>query len=172
MNSLTSTNCSIAAEAQASGERGFSLLEVLIALVVLSVGLLGIAGLQTFSLQFNHQSYERTQATVLISEMFDRIMANPAAARDGRYDDVPSDTTASSYTYGSCLTTGCATTSELANFDIFVWKTAIENSKMSQGTGMIQRVNKGDRSSLVYNITITWVENNLTTSQTMTVRTL
>ena len=70
-------------EALSSLESGFSLLEVLIALLVLSVGLLGIAGLQTFSLQFNHQSYERTQATVLISEMFEKIAANPTAARAG-----------------------------------------------------------------------------------------
>ena len=44
--------------------KGFSLLEVMVALLVLSIGLLGLAGLQTFSLKFNHQSYERTQATL------------------------------------------------------------------------------------------------------------
>jgi len=172
MNPLIITEYSMSTVARAKRERGFSLLEVLIALVVLSVGLLGIAGLQTFSLQFNHQSYERTQATILISEMFDRMMANPAAARAGKYDDVQALTPASGYAYGSCLTTGCATTSELANYDIFVWKTAIANSRMSQGTGQIARKNIGNTGSFVYDITITWVENNLTATQTMTVRTL
>ena len=41
---------------------GFSLIEVLVALFVLSIGLLGLAALQTTGLKFSHQSYERTQA--------------------------------------------------------------------------------------------------------------
>jgi type IV pilus assembly protein PilV len=154
-------------------QHGFSLLEVMIALLVLSVGLLGIAGLQTFSLQFNHQSYERTQATALISEIFDRIMANPTAARAGDYNSVAANTTSADYlAYGSCPTTGCATTSQLATYDKFIWKLAIENSKMAQGQGSITRVNPTDPASLVYDITVTWVENNIPATQTMRVRTL
>lgn len=153
--------------------RGFSLLEVMIALLVLSIGLLGIAGLQTFSLQFNHQSYERTQATVFISEIFDRIMANPAAARAGIYDSVALTTTSASYTgYGTCPTSGCATTTQLATYDLFIWKSAIENSKMVQGQGSITRANPADSNSFVYDITITWTENNIPATQTMRVRTL
>jgi type IV pilus assembly protein PilV len=167
------TDKSLAMDAQTILERGFSLLEVMIALLVLSIGLLGIAGLQTFSLQYNHQSYERTQATVLISEIFDRIMANPTAARAGNYDSVALGTTSASYSaYGNCPTTGCATTSELATYDKYLWKLAIENSKMAQGKGSISRVNAANTNSLVYDITVTWVENNLLVTQTMRVRTL
>src|SRR4030066_201219 len=83
--------------ARSKQERGFSLLEVLIALLVLSVGLLGIAGLQTISLRFNYQSYERTQATVLISEMYEKIIANPEAARAGLFDGVAYATTSAGY---------------------------------------------------------------------------
>lgn len=173
MNRQNTRYFSRAAQSAAAGARGFSLLEVMIALIVLSVGLLGIAGLQTFSLQFNHQSYERTQATVFISEIFDRMMANPAAARAGAYDSVaPADTSSSYSAYGNCPTTGCASTGELAIYDLFIWKTAIENSKMSQGTGAINRANPADTNSFVYDITISWVENNIPTSQTMRVRTL
>jgi type IV pilus assembly protein PilV len=173
MKQLNILKRSTALSFKSTREHGFSLLEVMIALIVLSIGLLGIAGLQTFSLQFNHQSYERTQATVLISEIFDRIMANPTAARAGQYDNVADSTTSASYTgYGNCGSTGCASTNELATYDLFIWKTAIENSKMSQGQGAIRRVNPGDANSFVYVITISWVENNLPVSQSMTVRTL
>ncbi len=66
-------------------ERGFSLIEVLVALVVLSVGLLGLAALQSTAAQFNTGAYTRTQATILAYDMADRIRANRAAALAGAY---------------------------------------------------------------------------------------
>ena len=157
-------------EGLSSLESGFSLLEVLIALLVLSVGLLGIAGLQTFSLQFNHQSYERTQATVLISEMFEKIAANPTAARAGIFDGI---NTSGSFTYGSCPTSCTAT--QLANFDLSRWKMAIEDPrKLAQGQGRIARIPDpvAGASGFVYEITINWVENNgLLMTQIMRMRT-
>lgn len=155
-------------------DSGFSLLEVLIALLVLSVGLLGIAGLQTFSLQFNHQSYERTQATLLISDIAERITTNPLAARAGRYDGVLDTFLASSYTgYGGCPAS-CGNSNELATYDIFIWKSALENSKiLAQGTGSITRViDAADADAVIHDIRVQWVENNLPASQTMRVRTL
>ncbi|HLE93281.1 MAG TPA: type IV pilus modification protein PilV, partial [Sulfuricaulis sp.] len=56
--------------------RGFSLIEVLVALLVLSIGLLGLAALQTTSLQYNTGSYFRTQATFLAYDIIDRMRAN------------------------------------------------------------------------------------------------
>lgn len=156
-------------ETRSNRERGFSLLEVLIALLVLSVGLLGIAGLQTVSLKFNHQSYERTQATVLMSEMYEKIIANPDAARAGIFNAVGSGTTSGGYTgYGGCPTACSAT--ELATYDIYQWKLAIEDPrKLAQGQGAISVVpaNPG-----VYDISISWMENGLQMQQTMRARTL
>ena len=54
---------------------GLSLIEMLIALLVLSFGLLGLAGLQAYSLKNNHNSYFRSQATVLGYDLLDRIRA-------------------------------------------------------------------------------------------------
>jgi type IV pilus assembly protein PilV len=153
-------------------ESGFSLLEVLIALLVLSVGLLGIAGLQTVSLRFNHQSYERTQATVLISEMFEKITANPVAARAGSFDSVTFANTSGSFTaYGSCPTS--CTPTQLAAFDLFRWKSSIEDPRrLAQGQGSITRIADPDGATAhVYEITVNWVENNLPMSQTMRMRT-
>lgn len=67
-------------------ERGSTLLEVLIAVVVLSVGLLGLAGLQAASLRVNQTALARSHATVLATDILDRMRANRTAARDGLYD--------------------------------------------------------------------------------------
>ena len=164
-----------AATPQSNREHGFSLLEVMIALLVLSVGLLGIAGLQTVSLKFNHQSYERSQATLLISEMIEKIAANPVATRAGDFDNVTVGLTAASYvgTYGSCPAT--CTSTNLARFDIFRWKSAIEDPRrLAQGQGSIARVFTppiGATTQHVFNVTVTWVENNLLMTQSMQVRT-
>ncbi len=67
---------------------GFTLLEVLIAVVILSVGLLGMAGLQARSLQANQSALMRSQATVLAYDMIDRMRANRALARAGDYNQL------------------------------------------------------------------------------------
>ncbi len=65
---------------------GFGLLEVLVAVLVLSVGLLGLAGLHVAGMRNNHSAYYRTQATILSYEIIDRMRVNAANARDGDYD--------------------------------------------------------------------------------------
>lgn len=57
-------------------QRGVSLLEVLISIVILSVGLLGYAGLQTLSMKNNTSALQRSQATILAYDIVDRIRAN------------------------------------------------------------------------------------------------
>ncbi len=70
---------------RARRDGGFSLIEVLVALVVLSVGLLGLAALQSTATQFNASAYVRSQATILAYDMADRIRANRQAALSGAY---------------------------------------------------------------------------------------
>lgn len=55
---------------------GTTLVEILVTIVVVSIGLLGILGLQTVSLRNNHSSFLRGQATVLATDIIDRIRAN------------------------------------------------------------------------------------------------
>ncbi len=66
--------------------RGFTLIEVLVAIVILSVGLLGLAGLQVSGLRNNQEAYLRSQATIIAEDVFDRMRANRAAAQNGDYD--------------------------------------------------------------------------------------
>lgn len=67
-------------------QRGVSLLEVLIALFVLSIGLVGVAALQANALQANHGSLLRSQATNLAYDIGDRMRANREAALDNAYE--------------------------------------------------------------------------------------
>lgn len=61
--------------------RGFSLIEVLVSIVVLSVGLLGVAALQISGLRVGQSSFYRAQAAQLATDMADRLRANAGQAR-------------------------------------------------------------------------------------------
>lgn len=62
------------------GSRGSALLEVLITMVILAVGLLGLAGLQARVMVLESESYQRAQAIVIMNDMAERISANRANA--------------------------------------------------------------------------------------------
>ena len=64
---------------------GLSLIEILVTVVVLSVGLLGIAGMQAFGMRYSHDSYARSQATMLANELIERMHANPDGVSNGDY---------------------------------------------------------------------------------------
>ena len=76
--------------------RGSTLLEVLVSIVVLSIGLLGLAGLQATSMKSNHSAYMRSQATLLAYDLADRMRATRDSSTtplpgSGRYDDASTD---------------------------------------------------------------------------------
>jgi type IV pilus assembly protein PilV len=105
--------------------RGFTLLEVLIALFVFSLGLLGVAGLMVVSVKTNNSAYLRTQASFLAQSMADRMRANTGKINDynGDYDD-----STMSPTY---CTTGC-TPDQLVERDRATWSnqlTSLPNAK-------------------------------------------
>ena len=130
---------------------GFSLLEVLVALLVLSVGLLGLAALQTVGLKFNQQSYQRTQAILQAYDMIDRIRANPVAKANGDYNVVSPGYIPPSYS--NCEGTPCSPT-QLANYDIALWNAA-NASFLAEGEGEIET------NGTVRTISIRWKENDL-----------
>ncbi|GMV00590.1 MAG: type IV pilus modification protein PilV [Steroidobacteraceae bacterium] len=101
-------------------QRGFTMVESLVALVVLSVGLLGIASLYVTSLRTGRTAMIRTQAVTLVGDMADRIRAN------GRAGDAY-DTTA----YGGapeaqgCVVDANCTAEALAEDDLASWIEAV-----------------------------------------------
>ena len=97
---------------------GFTLIEVLIAMVVLAVGLLGLAGLQVTSLKNNQSAYNRSQATQLAYDLADRMRANIAG--------VATYTTGMAAAIANCKnnTTGCSPV-EMAINDLYEWNCAV-----------------------------------------------
>lgn len=66
-------------------ESGFTMIEVMIAVVIVSFGLLGFAGLLTKAIQDNRVAYMRSQATILAYDITERMRANRIAAISGGY---------------------------------------------------------------------------------------
>jgi type IV pilus assembly protein PilV len=84
---------------QHRADKGFTLLEAMVALVVLSIGLLGVAGMQMVGLRANLSAASRTQASYLADDIIDRMRANNTTARGGLYNvavgaTLPGSTTA------------------------------------------------------------------------------
>jgi type IV pilus assembly protein PilV len=67
-------------------QAGLSLVEVLVTVVLVGVGLLGIAGLQLTSVQNTNSAAQRFQATLLAEDIVERMRANRAQAMNGRYE--------------------------------------------------------------------------------------
>ena len=100
MNSIRLTSL----QRRIKSQRGFTLIEVLIAIVVLAIGLLGLAGLQASSLKNNTSAYTRSQAQLLAYDMLDRLRANREGVINGSYDDLLSSTPSDP----NCITSGCS----------------------------------------------------------------
>lgn len=113
----------IAGEYRPRVASGFTLLEVLVALVVLSIGLLGLSGLQTNSLRNNHSAFLRSQATVVTNDIIDRMRANRDSALAGGYNIAYAAATPAP----GCITgaIGC-TAAAVASTDLFWWRSYVE----------------------------------------------
>lgn len=114
-------------------QRGFSLLEILIAVLVLSIGVLGLAGLQFFGLKEGQTSYQRSQAVIFAYEMSDRIRANRTAAAGGSYALASG---ASLSAPGNDCSTGSCTAAQMAAYDIYNWYARVQAS-LPSGTASI-----------------------------------
>jgi type IV pilus assembly protein PilV len=134
--------------------RGMTLVESLVALVVLSVGMLGIASLHLTSLKTGRTALTRTHAVNLVNDMGDRIRANPMA-RDA-YDT--SDYAAPPATHNCVVTSNCST-QELAEDDLSRWLAQVATTLPGAGVAEVDftaaaAAGRPDR----YRIRVTWTE--------------
>jgi len=102
-----------------SHQRGVSLIEVLMAVLIFSVGLIGLAGLMVMATRSNHSAYQRTQVTFLASTMADRMGANPVGVWSGFYNSTAYPVAASTASNNDCAS-GC-TPQALAASDQRAW---------------------------------------------------
>jgi type IV pilus assembly protein PilV len=136
-----------------TAQKGFTLIEVMVAVFVLAVGILGMAGMQAVSVRESQNSIFRSQADILVADMADRLRANRADAADPLSTNYETDGTA--VVSGVCQgTTASCDEAAIASYDIAQWQTQIANSSLPSGAGIITR-NDGTSE---YTILVFWDE--------------
>ena len=96
-------------------DAGFTLIEVLVTMVVLAIGLLGVAAMQVRGLQYSHDAYLRSQISVLAYGMADRMRLNRAAVASY----------AGTYTVPTTAPAGCVVATVSATNDLTCWRSQV-----------------------------------------------
>lgn len=134
---------------------GFSLIEVLIALVILSVGTLGIAAMMAVSLKNKNSSYSRAQASDLAYTILDRMRANRATAIQHGYD-IALGANPVQYPPDGCIGIAAdCSPSQIADLDLTQWKSSIADI-LPSGDGSVRTVELNQITEAT--ITIQWNE--------------
>lgn len=160
-----------------SAQQGFTLIEVLVAALVLAIGILGLATTMLVGLKSDQSAYYRSQASAIAYDMADRIRLNRKAAESGSYnnidtrDSVPGDP-------GCTSSSGGCSASQQVSLDIREWAwnfKQVDNSitnyapKLPGGYGLVTR----DASNR-FVITVNWAEadtaSRTNTTQSLTIR--
>lgn len=135
---------------------GFTLIEVLVTLLVLAIGLLGLAGMNARMLNSQFEAYQRAQAMMLVEDMASRIRSNPLAARNGDYGTNTVQglsSTACSGTYGAAI-------------DLCEWNHALRGASVTSGAqqlgsilaarGCVENISTPANGQAVIRVTVAW----------------
>ena len=142
-------------------QRGFSMIEVLISLVLIAVTMLGQAGLQANALRFSKSGSLRMQAVFLSNEMAERMEGNKAGAIAGNYViGSASSTVLTSAT--DCMSAPCSS-SVLAAYDHAAWTTRV-SAVLPSATWQITQTTTGNPST--YSVVITWQDRRADSTRT------
>ncbi len=154
---------------------GFTLIEVLVTVVVVSIGLLGLAGLQISGLRANMSSEARSTATLLATDIVERMRANPLGVESNQYVGINT----AGLGCGAAPNPFCSNTSnsdasdcdvaEMATFDAWVWACGMPvanndvqrsgvTNQLNQGVGSVTCNNTPCFPGSSYTVTITWDE--------------
>lgn len=151
---------------KARGARGSSLIEVVVALLVLSVAIVGAAGAQLKAMKFGQVSHQRSLAVQHAASISERMRANLAAAAqaaspyvfDFAYSEIPSKL--QEVTAPVC-TTAC-TAEQMAKRHLLDWQAQLSGG-LAGGRGTIARASNTAGSPYV--VTVMWVEKEMVDSQ-------
>jgi len=133
--------------------RGFTLLEVMVALLVMSIGLLGIAKMMVLSARANDSAYMRSQATALAYTILDAMRANRPSAIAQGYDTAVVVPAAQACTVAAPCTSG-----QTAQNDTFLWNQSLA-TELPGGFGNVATPDTATgANNVTATVTVTWVD--------------
>ena len=137
---------------------GFTLIEVLVTMVIIAIGIMGLAGLQMSSLNSQLESYQRAQALLLVEDMSNRLRANAAEARAGSYPEGSA--------YGLGPDVDCTTLTVTAQRDLCEWNDAVAGVSVVEGgnnlgsamgaRGCIENIAGTADGEIIIRLTLAW----------------
>lgn len=110
-------------------QRGFSMIEVLVSLLVIGIGLLGLSGLQIASMKSTNNAHSLNIATMLAMDLTDRMRANPAGVAGGFYENDVDCATAES----ACRSATFCSPEQIARIDVQELKCGILKNQIREG---------------------------------------
>jgi type IV pilus assembly protein PilV len=138
-------------------QSGFSLIEVLVALIVLSVGMLGMSKMLMVSMKSNGSAYSNTQAMSLANAMLERIRANRVVALAGAASNYSLPALTGTSTFGAgpnCLTAACSSAT-MASSDVAGWLALLASANgLPSGEGSITFGSLNNQTSVA--IVVQW----------------
>lgn len=149
---------------------GFTLIEVLITIVVVSIGLLGLAGLQINSLRANMGSEDRSKASYIASDIAERMRANPLGVHnnnpdlDNQYANITTDGQncdnlpapfCSNFNNGTATQAADCDPDEMAIFDAWVWACGMPKANNVVPGGLTNNLSGGTGSVTCNDVDLT-----------------
>jgi type IV pilus assembly protein PilV len=137
---------------------GFTLIELMVAITIFAIGMLGLAALQAQGLKYNSNAYERSQAVLLAYDMADRIRANVGVGgANALYGSIATPLVAA-----TCVNTTC-TSNQMAAADEFEWLSLVALT-LPGGVGTVTSAGN------IYTVTINWTGKFGASSHSLAVR--
>lgn len=163
-------------------EAGTTLIEVLVSLVVIAVGLLGLASMQINALKFQQTASQRSEAIQAAYDLADRMRANfvyttpelfdkERKANEAKYENKGSYATRSGDTYtpnSTCRTfaaDGACTTDQIAANDLAEWQQGLKQ-RLPGGAGIVEKV--ADTTVSTFDVYVMWRDPSLDSEETGT----
>ena len=134
---------------RATQQSGFGLIEILITIVVTSIGLLGLAALQANGLKNNQSAYHSSQASVLAYDITDKMRANIGSINNYLTSYMTLTVAKAAGEQAGCISTSGCSTAQLAQNDLFEWNAAL-TSALPDATGTITV------AGFIYTISVNW----------------
>jgi len=139
----------------ASKQSGFTMIETLVSSFVLAIGLLGAVSTQLNGLKATQETFNRSKAVYIASDIIDRMRANPSGLLSGYYNNI--DTSGTAPTATVCTSSDTATSltctaSELATVDNIEWRAFIAELPNGKGTVTF------DSATETFKVAVIWQE--------------